>query len=157
MAAASFESFDLGTLSESERLAFYGALFAIADADHNVDDAESTLIFETLDLGPLSTAARKEVFKLAIDPPSLASCLDRLSSASEEVRQSLMLNLIDIALADENIEFDEHVELREAQRVLRIAPEDVERMHDLAYHAQHDGDAVNGSVARRPLRFTVSN
>ncbi|MEM8557333.1 MAG: TerB family tellurite resistance protein [Bacteroidota bacterium] len=153
MSSLSPDVLDLGTLPESQRLAFYGALFAIADADHNVDDTESSLIFETLDLDPLSSDARKQVFQLAIDPPSLGRCLEQLKGADAVIRQSLMLNLIDIALADESIEFDEHVELREAQRVLGIAPEDIERMHDAAYRAQHDSDAMNGSAARRPLRF----
>ncbi|MEL6443720.1 MAG: TerB family tellurite resistance protein [Bacteroidota bacterium] len=153
MSAASFETLDLRSLPEVQRLAFYGALFAIADADHNVDDAESTLIFETLDLEPLSSEARKRVFQLAIEPPSLATCLEQLRDASAEVRHSLMLNLIDIALVDESIEFGEHVGLRDAQELLGIDPNDIQVMHDLAYHAQHDGDAKNGSVARRPLRF----
>ncbi|MEM6784158.1 MAG: TerB family tellurite resistance protein [Bacteroidota bacterium] len=153
MSAASFETFDLRPLPESQRLAFYGALFAIADADHNVDDAESTLIFETLDLEPLSADARTRVFQLAIEPPRLGTCLEQLRGANTEVRHSLMLNLIDIALADESIDFDEHVGLRDAQELLGIDPDDIQVMHDLAYHAQHDGDGVNGPVARRPLRF----
>ncbi|MEL7363847.1 MAG: TerB family tellurite resistance protein, partial [Bacteroidota bacterium] len=85
MSAASFETLDLRSLPEAQRLAFYGALFAIADADHNVDDAESSLIFETLDLEPLSPDARKRVFQLAIEPPTLAACLDQLRAASSEV------------------------------------------------------------------------
>ncbi|MEM8600013.1 MAG: hypothetical protein AAGF99_08830 [Bacteroidota bacterium] len=157
MSAASFETLDLRSLPEAQRLAFYGALFAIADADHNVDDAESSLIFETLDLEPLSPDARKRVFQLAIEPPTLSACLDQLRAASSEVRHSLMLNLIDIALVDESIEFDEHVGLQQAQRLLGIDPDDIQVMHDLAYHAQHDDAAMNGSVARRPLRFASAS
>lgn len=153
MSTASFEVLNLQALSEEQRLAFYGALFAIADADHDVDDAESSLIFQSLDLDDLSSTARTQVFQLAIEPPPLAQCLGQLKGASEEVRQSLMLNLIDIALADESIEFGEHVGLRLAQEALGVDPDDIQRMHDIAYRAQHDRPSDNGEQVVRPLRF----
>ena len=136
---------DLSPLSEDDRLSFYGALFAMSAADRDMDESEDDLIFQSLDLGGLSGDARKRVFKLAIQPPPLERCLLAFKHADVELRRALMLNLIDVVLADGLIEPGEHVKLHEAREVLGLSRSDVADLHDLAH-------ASKGTDTARPLR-----
>lgn len=142
---------DLSTLPEEKRLAFYGALFAIAMADDSIDERESRLISDSLHLGDLSDDARRAVLAQAIDPPDLARCLQHLKDADEAVRYGLMLNLVDVVLADDAIAPGEHEGLRVAREVLGVTEDLVGDMHDEAYKA-HQARAAGRSL-ERPLRF----
>ena len=141
---------DLSVLSEDERLAFYGALFAMSAADRDMDESEDDRIFESLDLADLSGDARKRVFQLAIQPPPLERCLLQFQDADVEIRRGLMLNLIDVVLADGLIEPAEHVGLHEAREILGLDRDDVARMHDVAFRTQ-SAENVRRPIAPAPL------
>lgn len=139
---------DLSPLSESERLAFFGALFAVAAADDRIDERESEQILASLDLRGLSEEGRQRAFALSISPPSLQSCLDALRGASPEIRRGLMINLVDVALADDEIEPGEPMSLEQARIGLGITPEEVEAMHAYVFRAR---DAARGRPLPRPM------
>ncbi|MDT0632751.1 hypothetical protein RQM47_09860 [Rubrivirga sp. S365] len=141
------DTLDLSSLSEDDRLSFYGALFAMSAADRDMDESEDDRIFESLDLGDLSGDARKRVFRLAIQPPPLERCLLQFKDHDVELRRALMLNLLDVVLADGVIEPGEHVGLHEAREVLGLDRDDVAGLHDVAFGVQQATDAV-----RRPIR-----
>lgn len=136
---------DLSELSEEQQLSFFGALFAMSAADRDMDESEDDRIFESLDLGGLSGDARKRIFQLAINPPPLERTLLTFKGADVEIRRALMLNLIDVVLADGLIEPGEHVKLHEARDILGLGRDDVSDLHDLA-HAAQDADV------QRPIR-----
>lgn len=142
---------DLHTLSEEERLSFYGALFAMSAADRDMDESEDDRIFESLDLADLSGDARRRVFQLAIQPPPLERCLLKFQDADVELRRALMLNLIDVVLADGLIEPAEHVGLHEAREILRLDRDDVAALHDTAFGAQKAGGDVQRPIRPAPL------
>jgi uncharacterized tellurite resistance protein B-like protein len=146
-AASESRILDLSSLSEEQTLAFYGSLFAMSAVDRDMDEAESDLIFESLDLDSLSPDARRSVLGLAISPPALDTCLRQLAGADREIRFGLMLNLVATALADDALDVAEHAGLRHAQQVLGISDEDVSMMHEQAYKAQLAGQT------QRPIRF----
>jgi uncharacterized tellurite resistance protein B-like protein len=131
-----FDTLDLSTLPEAQRLAFYGALFAMAAGDGDVDESEDDRIFASLDLHDLSAEARSRVLRLAIQPPPLERGLLAFRDADVELRRALMLSLIDVVLADGLVEPAEHVGLHEARDVLRLDRDDVATLHDLATAAQ---------------------
>lgn len=144
------EALDLSELSEQKRLAFYGALFAVAAADDQIDEVESDLILESLDLNDLSESARERALALSIIPPSLQSCLDHFGDASDDVRLGLMLNLVDVALADDEIEPGEPMTLEQARVALGVTPEQVEGMHAYAYRVRQQAMRQRVEV-RRPM------
>lgn len=141
---------DLQALDETKRLAFYGALFAMSAADRDMDESEDDRIFESLDLEQLSPSARKQVFQLAIQPEPLERCLLQFRDESEELRRALLLNLIDVVLADGVIEPGEHVGLHEARDILRIDRDDMAHLHDLA-HAAQSSESVQRPIRPEPL------
>ena len=142
---SSVPTLDLHPLPEESRLSFYGALFAMSAADRDMDESEDDRIFESLDLGDLSGDARKRVFQLAIQPPPLERCLLAFRDADLELRRALMLNLIDVVLADGIIEPAEHIGLHEAREVLGLDRDDMARLHEVAFSAQ-------GADVQRPIR-----
>ena len=142
---SSLPTLDLSPLSEKDQLSFFGALFAMSAADLDMDESEDDRIFESLNLGSLSVEARKQIFQLAIRPPPLERCLLQFRDADHELRRALMLNLIDVVLADGLIEPAEHVGLHEAREVLGLDRDDMARLHDIAFEAQ-------GTEVTRPIR-----
>ena len=142
---------DLQSHPEDKRLAFYSALFAMSAADRDMDESEDDRIFESLDLGDLSGDARKRVFRLAIQPPPLERCLLQFKNHDVEIRRALMLNLIDVVLADGVIEPGEHVGLHEAREVLSLDRDDVSQLHNAAFQAQQVSSAVSRPIRPAPL------
>ena len=131
---------DLSGYDLDLRLAFYGALFSMSNADRDMDEAEDDRIFESLDLSDLDGDARKRVLRLAIDPQPLERCLLAFRGEDEQLRRALMLNLIDVVLADGIIEPGEHVGLHEARQVLKLTRDDVADLHTIAHEAQSQND-----------------
>ncbi|MEM1116794.1 MAG: hypothetical protein AAF845_05035 [Bacteroidota bacterium] len=142
---------DLSALPEEERLTFYGALFAMSAADRDMDESEDDRIFESLDLSGLSVDARKRVFQLAIKPPPLERCLLAFKDHDVELRRALMLNLIDVVLADGLIEPAEHVGLHEAREILDLGRDDMGTLHDVAFSAQGASAEVQRPIRPAPL------
>ncbi len=136
---------DLHALPETLRLSFYGALFAMSAADRDMDESEDDRIFESLDLGDLTGESRKRVFQLAIQPPPLERCLLEFRGEEMELRRALMLNLLDVVLADGLIEPAEHVGLHEAREILGLSRDDMSDLHDVAFRAQ-------SQEVKRPIR-----
>jgi uncharacterized tellurite resistance protein B-like protein len=117
------ESFDLSNVSEVDRLAFYGALFAIATADEQLDKDEMELIFGMMDLENMSEEGKRQLQSYVIDPPSLWRCLEDLSDADEKLRFSLMVNLVDTAWANDEFDANEEEAIVLAQRKLKVTNE----------------------------------
>lgn len=126
------EHFDVKRLSDEERVAFYGALFAIAAADEQVQREELELIFETLDTDDLSDESRQRLYAYAIEPPALEGCLRTLGDAPDPVRHGLMLNLVEVAAADYLISEPEEEALADAQRALNVTDEQFVAMKEYA-------------------------
>ena len=145
------DTLDLSALTEDERLAFYGSLFAMSAADRDMDEAEDDRIFESLDLRGLTPESRKRVFQLAIQPPSLERCLLTFKNADNEIRRALLLNLLDVVLADGIIEPGEHVSLHEAREILGIDRDDMSHLHELATRAQEAGADVKRPICPTPV------
>lgn len=126
------EQFDIKQLSDEQRVAFYGALFAMAAADDQVQREELELIYEMLDTNGLSNEARRRLYAYAIEPPALQDCFQALSDASEPIRHGLMLNLVEVAVSDYLLSDPEQEALTNAQRTLGVSDEQRAAMKEYA-------------------------
>jgi hypothetical protein len=113
------ELIDFLALSEEERVAFYGALFAVA-ADGTLRRDALEFILETIDMAGLADHARHTIWNYLIEPPSLSDCLDVLSTCCAEIRCAFMIHLIEIALVDGVLEGREEEALLQARRALHL-------------------------------------
>jgi uncharacterized tellurite resistance protein B-like protein len=120
------ESLDLSQIEESIRLDFYGALFSIATADGQLDKDEMELIFGMMDLENMSEDAKRQVQSYVINPPALGNCLARLSNSDERLRFGLMVNMVDTAWANDELDPNEEKAILLAQQELKVTDEQLE-------------------------------
>ncbi len=106
------------TSSESELLAFYGSLFAIAAADGSVDIDELDLLFKTINLDKFSDSAKTQIQSYTASPPSLSDCLQTLSQSEEPLRLGVMYFLINIAGANKTLHPAESEAMQSAKKLL---------------------------------------
>lgn len=115
------EPVDFTTLPEHQRVAFAGALFAMAVADGEIDKDEIQLIFEVTDLDGLSVESRRTIQHYIIEPPAFTDTLAPFEVAVEPLRCALMLNLFEVALANDLLEREQEYLLLIAQPKLGIS------------------------------------
>ncbi|MDX1440785.1 MAG: hypothetical protein R3284_12875, partial [Rubricoccaceae bacterium] len=96
-----------------------------------------------------SAEARQRVFSFSIQAPDLEKCLLELRNAQFSVRRGLMLNLIDVVLADNSIEPGGHEGLSLARQILGITRDETEMLHEAAYAIQNQ---ANPPGLKRPFR-----
>lgn len=93
--------FSMEEASEEERLAFYGSLFGMSAIDDEVDRDELFTICEILETDDLSEEATERLKEYAVDPPAFEECVDELTESDEVLRFATMINLVEVAKADE--------------------------------------------------------
>lgn len=147
-----FEGDIFATSSESELLAFYGSLFAIAAADGSVDIDELNLLFKTINLDKFSESAKTRIQSYTANPPSLGDCLQTISQSAEPLRLGVMYFSIAIAWANNTLHPAESEAIQSAKKLLAVSDLQVEAMqefmHDLhaIQAAGNDKNRAGGSV-----------
>lgn len=124
---------DLSQIDEETRLAFYGALFAIAEADGSIDKEEIELAFSIIDLENMSEEAKRKVQSYIIQAPLLSECLHQLSSSDERLRFGLMINLMDTAWANDELDDAEKELIALAQKELRVSDEQLAQIESFVH------------------------
>lgn len=125
-AAGVGELLDLGSLPEAQRVAFYGAMLAIAAADGTLGQDELDLIFQNIHTDGLSDRSRNTIWEYLVDTPPLTDCLASFATSHDQVRCAVMIYLIEIALADRILAAGEDEALLEARTSLRISQKQIE-------------------------------
>jgi len=111
---------DLTALPEAQRAAFYGALFAMAAADGTINKDELQQIFTLIDLDGVSAGGRRAIQGYIVQPPRLLDTLQALSLGDEVLRYRLMVDLVDVAWANDLVAPEQRYALEVAGRELRI-------------------------------------
>ncbi|MGL5064612.1 MAG: YkvA family protein [Microcoleus sp.] len=118
--------------SETELLAFYGALFAIAAADGAIDIDEMNLLFKTINLDKFSDAAKTQIQSYTASPPSLDNCLQALSQSDNTLRLGVAYFLINIAWANNALHPGENRAISSAQTILAIPDSQIQAMQEFS-------------------------
>jgi uncharacterized tellurite resistance protein B-like protein len=116
------ELFDPVSLPEDQRVAFYGSMLAMAAADGIWGQDELDLIFQHVNTDGLSERSRNKIWDGLVATPPLTDCLAWFASSHDQVRCTLMVYLIDIALADRILDAREDEALLQARQCLHISP-----------------------------------
>ena len=154
---SSNEHFDIKQLSDEQRVIFYGALFAMAAIDDQIQREELELIYEVLETDGLSNEARSRLYAYAIEPPVLADSLGVFGDAPEAVRHALMLNLVEVAVADYLLTDPERAALSDGQRALGVNDEqraameryaeEMRRIRERGIDDNYAADAIKSAVS----------
>lgn len=118
------------TSSETELLAFYGSLFAIAAADGSVDIDELNLLFKTINLDKFSASAKAKIESYTATPPSLGDCLQTITQSEEPLRLGVMYFLISIAWANNTLHPAESEAIQSAKKLLAISDLQIQAMQE---------------------------
>ena len=118
------------TSSETELLAFYGSLFAIAAADGSVDIDELNLLFKTINLEKFSDSAKAQIQSYTANPPSLDDCLQTLSQSAEPLRLGVMYFLLSIAVANKTLHPGESEAIQSAKKMLAVSDLQLQAMQE---------------------------
>jgi uncharacterized tellurite resistance protein B-like protein len=125
-AAGVGELLDLSSLPEAQRVAFYGAMLAIAAADGTLGQDELDLIFQNIHTVGLSDRSRNTIWEYVVDTPPLTECLASFATSHEQVRCAVMVYLIEVALADRILAAGEDEALLQARTSLHISQKQIE-------------------------------
>lgn len=117
---------DLAGIPERDRLAYYGALYAIANVDGVIDSRELSLIEQIVNFHGLSAAAQSQLTSYRYQPPVLSDCLAVLAEADESLRFGLMTHLLDTSWANDELDPLEEAAIALAQRALEIDDREME-------------------------------
>lgn len=110
-------------LPSDVRIAWFGAMFAIAASDGDSAREEIMTILDRLDSKGLSPEAWRTVRRYIGDAPDLLACLRVLASQAPAVRYGVMIHLTDVAWADGTMAPAERERLRLAANTLGIPSE----------------------------------
>lgn len=91
-------------ISEEDFVTFYGALFALSAIDGSMDLEEIDLILELISLDKFSEEARLKIQNYIANPPSFDESMKLLRQQSEIVKFGFMINLLEVAWADDILE-----------------------------------------------------
>jgi uncharacterized tellurite resistance protein B-like protein len=120
------ELLDLSSMPEAQRVAFYGSMLAVAEADGTWGQDELDLIFQNIHTDGLSERSRQTIWEYLLETPPLTDCLASFSTSHEQVRCAVMVYLIEIALADRILAAGEDEALLQARTCLRISQKQIE-------------------------------
>jgi|GEM_PF-490672 len=115
------ETLDLAKVSESDRLAFYGVLSAVAFADGSIDQEEFELLYGMIDLEGMTESAKRKVQSYITEPPLLEQCVQKLSGADKKLRNKLMVNILEIVYANDKVDVAEKKMVLFARENLNIS------------------------------------
>lgn len=150
-------AFDIKTLPDDVRLAYYGAMFAIAAVDGEMDRDEIGLIFESLSQEGLSAPSKAKLRSFLLDPPPLGACLDILALGAPELRYGIMVALVDVAIADDIIVAEEKCALNDAQQRLKITPEQAAAIETFCREAKRIRErGLDDNIAAESLKHATS-
>lgn len=117
------EPVNIAALPEHQRVAYVGALYALAAADGALDKDELQLIIDLIDIEGLSSAGRQMVLSYVGIPPLFVDTLAPFGAAPEAIRYTLMLNLLEIAWINDLLAPEQDVLLNTAQAALSVSDE----------------------------------
>jgi hypothetical protein len=144
-------NFDFKTLPETQWVAFYGCLFALAAADGDIGKDEVLAIFETLETEGRSDSAQQQIHSFHLDPPPFGGNLEAIATGPEELRHGFIFAFTDLALVDGDWTPEEKELLQQARTGLGItqgqaeAIETVVRaLQSIRAHGPADNAAIEG-------------
>ena len=144
-------------LSEADRLAYAGALIAIAATDGQIDREELSLWFDLVDQDGLSDEGRQKLRGYLLSPPDFEECLSTLREGSPTVRYALMLGLVDVAFSDGTVTEAEHDFLALAQEGLGVRDDQLQAMEAFTREARLVRERGLGeTVAAEALKTAAS-
>ncbi len=148
---------DLSLVSEEQRLAYYGAMIAMANADGSLDREELILLLDIFEADDNSKEVTAQLKGFLIDPPRLVDCLAALRNQEETLRFGLAFQLVEVAYADDIIQPEEMSALNQAAEILSVTQPQLEAIVRFVEEARRlEARGQNDKVATECLKQAAS-
>ena len=112
-------------IDEEQCIAFYGAMLSLAASDGSLEPDGAELLYRLFDLSVLSDRGRKQVHAFLSAPPNVRELLAPLRTMDDTARFGSMLQLIEIASAEDIITEKKRALLQDAQAALGLTDDQV--------------------------------
>ncbi len=144
---------DLADITDQQRVAYYGALVAMAATDGSIDREELLLLLDTFEADTLDETALAEVKGFLVKPPSLVACLEVLAESEETLRFGLTFQLVEMAYADDVVLDEERSALHQASDILSVNEEQLAAIENFVLEARRlEARGKNDKVATECLK-----
>lgn len=151
------ETFDLSKVPGEQLVAFYGLNFAAAAADGEIDKDELTMIFESLDLTPLTEEQKEIVRSYIISPPKMDETLNLIANGADELRYTVAVAVIEVIMADDVITKEESLFLDNMCWRLNVKPNQRYAIIDFVSQARRIRlRGVDDNVAEKTMKSAAS-
>jgi uncharacterized tellurite resistance protein B-like protein len=148
---------DLTEITDEQRLAYYGAMIAMAATDGSMDREELTLLLDIFEADAMDKSKLAQLKGYFVEPPELAECLAVLGDSEEEFRFGLTFQLVEIAFADDIIRPEEREALEEAARLLQVSVEQLDAIEAFVKEARRlEARGENDKIATECLKQAAS-
>lgn len=124
---------DPARLPEEERVAFVGALCAMAAADGAPSDEETLEILARVELADLGADAARRACDHLLSPPPIAACA-ALATLPARVREEVAAQMLGVAVSDRDLVPAEVEALGRAREILGLGERSVARVTRRAAH-----------------------
>lgn len=108
-------------LDEERCIALYGAMLSLAASDGSLETDGAELLYRLFDLSVLSDQGRQQVHAFLGSPPNVRELLAPLRTMDEKARCGSMLQLLELAAAEDIITARKRALLRDAQAALDLS------------------------------------
>ena len=109
------------SISDEERLAFYGVIFCVASANGSMNQDGLHFILENMTIDTFSEVVRKEIHGYILLQPSFKKSLRSLEESEESIRFGLMVHLVKLAQASGTVDEDSKNALLKAEKKLGVS------------------------------------
>ena len=146
-------------LDEEPCIALYGAMLSLAASDGSLETEGAELLYRLFDLSVLSEQGRQQVRAFLSAPPNMRELLAPLRILDEKARFGSMLQLIELAAAEDIITARKRALLRDAQAALGVSDAQVYALESFVAtlrtlrHRGADQKAAAKAIRRAILRL----
>ncbi|TAL69295.1 MAG: TerB family tellurite resistance protein [Bacteroidetes bacterium] len=149
--------FDLKTVPQEELVSFYGLLFSAGNSDKELDKEDLSAIYELIDLDLLDYQHKEIVKDFILKPPDTDICLKTLSNGTEELKFSVLVGIVEVALADDVIVDEEMLFLNRVCHELNITQEQLEAIINFIKEGKRiQREGLDNNAAELALKSAAS-
>lgn len=149
-------------VEEEQCIALYGAMLAIAASDGSLDPDGVELLYRLFDLSVLSDKGRQQVHAFLRAPPKVRELLAPLRTMDDQARFGSMLQLIEIACAEDIISERKRALLQDAQAALGLHDDQVYSLESFVAtlrtlrHRGVDSKVAANAIRRATVRLRTA-
>jgi hypothetical protein len=151
------KQFELKSVPQEELVSFYGLLFSAGISDKKIDKEDIISIYELIDMDLLDDQHKEIVRNFILNPPDTDVFLKTLSNGSDELKFSVLVGVVEVALADDVIVREELLFLKRVAKKLNITKDQLNAIINFVSEGKRiQREGLDNNDAEIALKSAVS-